>query len=113
MWIGILYFSVRIHTGGFGSYQQLLPIYVLQSLTAQVIIVPAIVLSIFTGSDNIYSVPEFSFGTDGKTWSHVGAHLLVGTTAGSLVGWLVGCLILFVTRRIAPKDRDASVAVGA
>lgn len=113
MWIGILYFAVRIHTSGFGSYKQLLPICVLQSLTAQVIIVPAIVLAIFTGNDNIYSAPEFNFGVDGKTWSHVWAHLLVGTTAGSLVGWLVGCLILFATKKLAPKDKDANVAVRA
>lgn len=113
MWIGVVYFAVRVHTSGFGSYKHLLPICVLQSLTAQVIIVPAIILAISTGHDNIYSAPEFSFGTDGKTWSHVWAHLLVGTTAGSLVGWLVGCLILFGTRKLAPKDKDASVAVRA
>src|SRR4026208_1138709 len=61
MWIGGLYYAVRIHTSGFGTYKHLLPICGLQSLTAQVIIVPAIILAIFTGHDNIYSAPEFSF----------------------------------------------------
>jgi hypothetical protein len=113
IWIGVVFYAVRIHTTGFGSFKQLLPICILQSLTAQVIIVPAIILAILTGNDNVYSAPEFSFGTDGKTWSHVWGHLLVGTTIGSLVGWVVGCLILFVTQRIAPRDKHAKVAVGA
>src|SRR5262245_36947938 len=59
LWIGAVYYSIRVHTSGFGSYKQLLPICVLQSLTAQAIIVPAIMLAIFTGRDNIYSVPEY------------------------------------------------------
>ncbi|MGH9427058.1 MAG: hypothetical protein ACRD2L_12245 [Terriglobia bacterium] len=110
IWIGVVYYSVRIHTTGFGSYKHVLPICILQSLTAQVVIVPAIILAILTGNDNIYSAPEFSFGADGKTWSHVWAHLLVGTTIGSLVGWLVGCLIMFATKKLAPKDKDANAA---
>ena len=103
MWIGILYFAVRVHTSGFGTYKHLLPIYFLQSLAEQVIVVPAIVLAIFTGQDNIYTVPEYSFGSDGKTWLHAGAHLFVGTTIGTLVGWIVGCLIMFVTKKLVPR----------
>jgi hypothetical protein len=100
MWIGVVYFGIRVHTRGFGSYRQLLPIYFLQSLAAQAVIVPAIVLAIVTGRDNIFSAPEFFFGQDGKNWGHAAAHLFVGTTIGSLVGWAVGCLVLFVTRKV-------------
>jgi hypothetical protein len=78
MWIGVLYYSIRVHTSGFGSYQQLLPICVLQNIVAEAIIVSAIMLAIFTGNDNIFSVPEYSFGSDGKSWLHVGAHLGLG-----------------------------------
>jgi hypothetical protein len=113
MWMGVLYYSIRVHTSGFGSYKQLLPICVLQSLAAQVIIVPAIVLAIITGHDNIYSAPEFSFGQDGKTWFHVGAHLFIGTTLGSLVGWLVGCLIMFATKKLVTRGKDTKAAAGA
>jgi hypothetical protein len=113
IWIGVLYFSIRVHTSGFGSYKHLLPICVLQSLTAQVIIVPAIVLAIFTGHDNIFSAPEFSFGADGKTWFHVAAHLFIGTTIGSLVGWLVGCLVMFATKKLATKGKDEKATMGA
>jgi hypothetical protein len=113
MWIGVLYYSVRVHTNGFGSYKHLLPIFVLQSLVAQAIIIPAIVLAIFTGNDNIYSVPEYSFGADGKTWFHAGAHLLLGTTVAPLVAWLVGCLIMFVTKKLVTRDKDTKAAAHA
>jgi hypothetical protein len=108
IWIGVLYYAIRVHTSGFGSYKQLLPIYVLMSLAAQAIIVPGIILAIFTGRDNIYSVPEYAFGSDGKTWLHVGAHLVFGTTLAPLVGWLVGCVIMFATKKLATgKDKKA------
>jgi hypothetical protein len=113
MWIGVLYYSVRVHTSGFGSYKHLLPIFVLQSIVAQAIIIPAIALAIFTGNDNIYSVPEYSFGADGKTWLHAGAHLLLGTTVGPLVAWLVGCLIMFVTKKLVTRGRNTKAPAHA
>jgi hypothetical protein len=113
IWIGVLYYSIRVHTTGFGSYQHLLPIFVLQSLAAQLIIVPGIILAIFTGTDNIYSVPEYSFGNDGKTWLHVGAHLVLGTTIAPLIGWLVGCLIMFVTKKVATGSKDTKATARA
>ena len=106
IWIGVLYYSIRVHTSGFGSYKQLLPICVLQSWAAQAIIVPGIILAIVTGKDNIYSIPESFFGRDGKTWVHVFAHLVVGTTVAPLLGWLVGCVIMFATKKLG-KDTKA------
>jgi hypothetical protein len=112
-WIGVLYCSVRVHTSGFGSYKQLLPICFLQMVAAQVVIVPAIILAIFTGTDNIYSAPEYSFGGDGKTWLHVAAHLFIGTTVGSLMSWLVGCLIMFAAKKLFTIDRNTKAPVRA
>jgi hypothetical protein len=112
-WIGIMYYSVRVHTSGFGSYKQLLPICFLQMVAAQVVIVPAIILAIFTGADNIYSAPEYSFGGDGKTWLHVAAHLFIGTTVGSLMSWLVGCLIIAATKKLMSRGKDAQVEMRA
>ena len=113
IWIGVLYYSIRVHTSGFGSYKQLLPICFLQMVTAQIVIVPAIILAIFTGTDNIYSAPEYWNGSDGKTWTHVAAHLFIGTTVGSLVGWAVGCLILFATKKLVTKNKEAKAAARA
>jgi hypothetical protein len=110
IWVGVLYYSIRVHTSGFGSYKQLFPICFLLSLTAQVIIVPAIILAIFSGHDNIYSIPENFFGNDGKTWLHVAGHLFIGgTTLGPLMGWLFGCVIMFATKKLARgKDTRAT-----
>jgi hypothetical protein len=109
IWIGVLYYAIRVHTTGFGSYKHLLPICVLLSLTAEVIIVPSIILAIYTGTDNIYSIPENYFGNDGKTWLHAALHLLVGTTIAPLMGWLVGCVIMFATKKLVTnKDTNAT-----
>src|SRR5262245_61211350 len=104
VWIGVVYYSIRVHTSGFGSYKQLLVICVLQNLVAQVVIISGIVLAILTGTGNIYSAPEYAFGADGATSFHVGAHLLVGTTLGSLVPWGIGSLILFATRKLVGSE---------
>src|SRR5262245_51012372 len=104
VWIGVLYYAVRVHSRGFGSYKQLLVICVLQNLVAQAVIIFGIVLAIVTGTGNIFSAPEYAFGGDGRTWFHVGAHLVVGTTAGSLVPWVVGSVILLLTKKLAGSD---------
>jgi hypothetical protein len=103
-WIGVVYYSIRVHTSGFGSYKQLLVICALQNFVAQAIAILGIVLAIFTGTGNIYSAPEYAFGADGQTWFHVAAHLVIGTTVGSLVPWLIGSGILSATRKLAGSD---------
>jgi len=102
LWIAVIHYSVRVHTSGFGSYKQLLVIFVLLNLAAQAVIISGIILAIVTGSGNIYSAPEYAFGGDGATWLHVAAHLFVGTIVGSLVPWLFGSLILLLTRKLSP-----------
>jgi hypothetical protein len=114
IWIGVLYYSIRVYTSGFGSYKQLLPICYLQSLTAQLVIVPSIILAIFTGQDNIFSIPENFFGNDGKTWLHVAGHLFIGgATLGPLFSWLVGSAIMFATKRFTSRDADAKATARA
>ena len=106
--IALVYTSIRVHTSGFGSYKHLLPLLVLQSLTGQLVIIAGIVLAIFTGTDNIFSAPEFSGDQDGKTWLHVVAHLVGGLVVGPLVTWLVGSVIMFVVKKIAPGSSTSA-----
>ena len=106
-----LYYAIRVHTSGFGSYKHLLPICVLQSLAAQVIIVPAIILAIFTGKDNIYSVPEYASARRQDLASRGGPSMM-GTTIGPLIGWLVGCVIMFVTKKLVTKDKEQKPRCG-
>lgn len=106
--VGLVYYSIRVHTSGFGSYKQLLAVIVVQSVVAQAIIIAGIVIAIFTGVDNIFSAPEYSGGGDGKTWLHAGAHLVLGVIVGSLVAWLIGSVIMFVTKKVAPREAAAA-----
>ncbi len=101
--VGAVYYSIRVHTSGFGSYKQLLALIFIQSVVGEAIIISGIVIAIVTGRDNIFSAPEYSGGGDGKTWLHAGAHLVLGILAGSLVTWLIGSLILFITKKVAPR----------
>jgi hypothetical protein len=102
--IGLLYASIRVHTAGFGSYKQLLPLLWIQAALSHFIVVCGIVLSIFTDKDNIFSAPEYSGGGNGRTWFHVLAHVIAGTIAVPLIGWLVGSLILFITKKVSPRN---------
>lgn len=99
--IGVVYFAIRVHTTGFGSYKQLLVLCTLQNLVTQAVSITGIITAIVTNTNNIFSSPEFAFGSDGKTWLHVAAHVFIGTTAGSLVPWLFGSAILFVKKKVS------------
>jgi len=107
VWIGVLFYSVRVHLSRFGGYKQLLVICALMNLIAQGIAISGIVLAIFTGTNNIFSSPEFAFGGNGATWLHAIAHLFIGTTLGSLVPWAVGSGILAGVRRLSGSERKA------
>ena len=102
-WLGTIYYSIRVHTTGFGSFKQLLVILILQDWIAQAFAITGIAIAIATGTDNVFSVPEAFFGDDGKTWRHLAAHLTIGTTVGALVPWAIGSLILAVTRKATRK----------
>lgn len=101
---GIVYYGVAVHTKGFGSYKQLLPLLFFQNLLGQGLIALAIVLAIFTGTDNIFTAPEFSGNVDGKTWFHVLAHLLGGSIIFTAVSWGLSSLVLLVTKKVAPRS---------
>ena len=104
--LGAVYFGIRVHTTGFGSYKQLLVIVALQNLLAQMVAIVGILLAIITGIENIYSAPEFSFNGQ-PAWLHLAAHVFIGTTVGSVVPWAIGSLILAITRRVSPAPETA------
>ena len=103
--LGVIYYAVRVHTTGFGSYKQLLPLVFHQSIVSQAIVIAGIVIAIFTHKDNVFSAPEYSGGGDGKTWLHAAAHLIVALVVGPLVGWLIGSGLLFVVKRVMPQGQ--------
>jgi hypothetical protein len=102
-WIGLFYHAVRIPATRFGSYKQLLVICFLQNAVAQIIAISAILVALLTGVDNIYSIPEYAFGGTNR-WLHLGAHIVIGTPAGTLVLWLIGSLVLLATKKLMRSD---------
>src|SRR5262245_21181898 len=104
-WIAVIYYSIHIHTSGFGSYKQLLPVIALLNITAQVIAIIGIAIAMFSGTNNIFSAPEYAFGSDGKSVLHLGAHVVIGIPFGTLVPWVVGCALLAVTKKVSGSNR--------
>ncbi len=111
--LGMIYYSVRVYTSGFGSYKQLLPVIALPVIVGNCIIIAGIVIAILTGKDNIFSAPEYSPGkADGKTWGHVAAHF-VAMIVAPLVLWGIGSLIMFVTKKLTGGGEQKNAAAGA
>jgi hypothetical protein len=110
--LGPLYYAFQLHRTAFGGYKQLYVLCLIQAVLAELLIGAGIAVGIFTGRDNIFTVPEYyppsQGGTpmpvDGKTWTHALVHLLAGGFLFfPLVTWLLGALVLFVLRRVAPR----------
>ena len=99
--IGLIYCSVAVHIRQFGGYKQLFGLLLIQNLFAHMLIAFGITLGILTGTDNIYTAPEFFGGNNGRNGLHVLAHL-VGAFLVPVFAWLLGSVILFVTKRVKP-----------
>jgi predicted anti-sigma-YlaC factor YlaD len=97
--LGLLYCSVAVHTRGFGGYKHLFGLLLVQTVLAHMLIALGIIIGIVTGTDNIYTLPEFFGGSNGRNWVHVGIHVIVGFIL-PLFGWLFGSAILFITKRL-------------
>ena len=110
--VGLVACSISLHTRGFGSYKQLLALVGLQTIVTQLFTAAVVALAIVTSHDNIYTIPEFSGGGDGKTWTHAGEHLFLAAPILTLAGWLIGSAILFVTKKTAPSDTGSSAPKG-
>ena len=95
--VGLVYCSIAVHIKGFGSYKQLFGLLMVLNVFAHTLIALGIVIGVVTGADNIYTLPEFFGGSSGRNFLHAGIHVVASFLA-SVVAWLVGSLILFVTK---------------
>ncbi len=92
-----------IHTRGFGSYPNVVVTSLLLVIWEQLIIVVAIVFSVITKIENVFTKPEFSIPTaDPYHFKHIVGHLTFGIGAGMLFGAATGCLMLWLLRTIVP-----------
>jgi hypothetical protein len=116
--LGALYFGWAVGQKGFGSFKQLYGLNLVQGVFSQTLVALAIVLAIVIGRDNIYTIPEFypaSAGNDplgmppdGKSFAHAFAHLVVGAVIFPIVGFLLGSVVLLLTRAKPQRARSSS-----
>ncbi|MEK6405816.1 MAG: hypothetical protein AABN34_02505 [Acidobacteriota bacterium] len=92
-----------IHTQKFGSYPNVVAASLLLVIVEQVLIVFAIVFSVLSGIENVFTKPEFSIGRDDPhhLW-HILGHLTFGIGAGMLFGAATGSLMLWLLKRLVP-----------
>ena len=105
----IIYYGVAVHTSGFGSYKQLLPLVFFQSVLANLIVIAGIVLSM-AGYSNIFAAPEYSppfAQTPQLQWAHILGHVIGGMGIGSLVGWGLASLVMLITKALVKRPARA------
>jgi hypothetical protein len=107
--LGIVYLAVRTHTSGFGSYRQLLPLMVITLGAGSWVSGIAVVLAIATGTDNIYSIPEYSGGGEGKTFFHAFAHFTFAPFIAGLIAWGLASLVMLVTK-VSTRSKQPPVS---
>lgn len=107
--IGIVYCAIQVPRTGFGRYKHLLPLYVMQAGTSNLIIAGGIALSTIAGKENIFTRPEYSGPMASNQWLHAAGHIADGFIIGPLIGWLIGAIIMFVVLKVS---RPKAVGVG-
>jgi len=110
--VAVLLAVLLIHFKRFGGYASVIVSAFLFNLWAQALIIIAILLSYFTGTENVYTALEYSLpGAPNSHLEHVYAHLTFGIGIGTLVGTTFGCLMLFLLRRLGPGPARESTWV--
>jgi hypothetical protein len=94
-----------IHTRGFGSYPNVVVASLLLTVFGQVIIVAAIAFSVVSKIDNVFTRPEFSRPDDPYHLKHILGQMTFVIGAGTLLGTATGCLMLWLLKRLVPRDR--------
>ena len=103
-WAGAFYYGVAVYTRGFGSYRQLLPLGLFQTILQQAIAVLGILLAM-AGYDNVLAAPEFSPAAGQGL--HLLAHLTVGILVPPLIFWGVSSLVLLATKKASRRPATA------
>ncbi|HYK90320.1 MAG TPA: hypothetical protein VE398_16210 [Acidobacteriota bacterium] len=102
--VAVLLSVILIHARAYGGYLSVVVASLLINVWAQFLIILSILFSILTGTNNIYTAPEFSFGAN--QWRHIHGHLTLSIGVGTLVAAAEGCLLLWLLRMLVPMGRD-------
>ncbi len=98
--VAVLVAVVMIHFRRFGGYTSVVVSAFLLVLWEEFLIILAIVFTMVTGIENIYTEPEFSPG--GSHLSHIAGHVTFGLGLEGIFAAAMGCLLLWVLRRLVP-----------
>ena len=92
-----------IHFHGFGGYTNVVTTSLLLNAWSQILIVIAILFAVATGTENVYTLPEFSvMGDDPMHLRHIFGHLTFMFGLGTLLGAGMSCLMLWFLRLMVP-----------
>jgi hypothetical protein len=98
--VAVLVAVVLIHFKCFGKYASVVVSAFLLVLWEEMLIVAAIVVTIITNKENIYSIPEFGYGA--TYGHHIAAHLTYGLGFEGITAAAMGCALLWVLRKLVP-----------
>lgn len=101
----IILMTLLIRVKRFGGYPSVIVGAFFLVVWSQLLIVAAILISVFGGVDNIFAAPEFSPQNDPYHRNHIIGHLTFGIGLLTLFSSLMGCVILFMLRRINPRNQ--------
>jgi hypothetical protein len=100
--LAILLAAVLIHMRRFGSYPNVVAASVLLVVWGQLLIVLAIVFAVLSGTNNIFTAPQYSFPRDDTHHlKHIAGQFIYGGY-GILLGAAMGCVLLWVLRMLVP-----------
>lgn len=104
--VAVLIAVVIMHVRRFGSYYNVVVATFLVVAWGQVLIVIAIVFSVVTGIENVFTRPEYSIPVDDPYHlRHIVGHLTFALGSGILFGVGTGCLLMLLLRKLLPQQR--------
>jgi hypothetical protein len=110
--LAILLAAVLIHMRRFGSYPNVVAASVLLVVWGQLLIVLAIVFAVLSGTNNIFTAPQYSFPRDDTHHlKHIAGQFIYGGY-GILLGAAMGCLLLWVLRMLVPPPSHGRLRSG-
>lgn len=104
--ISVVLAAIIIHVREFGGYGSVILSAILLVTWGQLLIVLAIIFSVFTGIPTVYTDPRYSLRSDPLHIHHVVGHLTIGIGSGILVGSLMGCFLLYFLRTYGPEPGE-------
>ena len=97
--VSALYYGSRVYQSGFGSYKHILPLLVIQSGTAQLVVIAGILISAATGQPEHLQRPRIR--RPDEPARHITGHLVFGFVIGPLVLWAIASLVMWITKKVS------------